>query len=348
MARPPKAMARPFDRQNMSSTDHPTAPPVRPIYQGLRRWVRNANCFCLAVLTGATLCGFLGSLCWFFDLFAHFRLQYLFGFAVLCAAFSMQRRKAEAVFAGACLLLGSVSLLPYVLPNHAGHTTPTGSLLAFNVHTANEQKAEVLALITQTQPDVAALLEVDDIWMDALKALEPAYPHTVAEARPDNFGIAMYSKWPILDQHIHHFGPGELPTIEVTVQTPDGPLTIVATHPPPPAGREMTEMRNGQIRELTSHLRTSRASQPLIVAGDFNATPWSSVFARFKTIGLRESALGHGIHTTWMSSMPWLAIPIDHVLVSESIQIAEHRVLPACGSDHNAVFVRFSLAKIRE
>jgi endonuclease/exonuclease/phosphatase (EEP) superfamily protein YafD len=75
----------------------------------------------------------------------------------------------------------------------------------------------------------------------------------------------------------------------------------------------------------------SRYDGTLIVAGDFNATPYTPAFARF----LDDARL-----TTvraYPGTYPQIAgdfgLPIDHVLV-RGIRIAEIEALDAFGSDH--------------
>ena len=52
------------------------------------------------------------------------------------------------------------------------------------------------------------------------------------------------------------------------------------------------------------------------------ATPWSSAFRDITSrSGLTDSALGHGIQTTWNARSLVMRIPIDHVLIPKSIAV---------------------------
>ena len=90
---------------------------------------------------------------------------------------------------------------------------------------------------------------------------------------------------------------------------------------------------------MNGHL-SQHQGKALVVAGDFNVTPFSVHYGDFlKGTGLRDSALGFGISPTWNRRFPWVAIPIDHVFVSDDLVVMDRRVGPACGSDHSPVIV---------
>ena len=79
---------------------------------------------------------------------------------------------------------------------------------------------------------------------------------------------------------------------------------------------------------------------PLIVAGDFNCTPWSPFFSDLlAATGLHDSALGFGVWPTWNSSLLPLGLKIDHVLVTGGVVARNHQVGADVGSDHFPVIV---------
>jgi len=50
--------------------------------------------------------------------------------------------------------------------------------------------------------------------------------------------------------------------------------------------------------------------------------------------GLRDSAVGHGVQTTW-NARRWVPrIPIDHVVISPEVLAVSSRVGPNVSSDH--------------
>ena len=79
---------------------------------------------------------------------------------------------------------------------------------------------------------------------------------------------------------------------------------------------------------------------PVVVAGDLNVTPWSGHFRHLLSVSqLADSRTGYGLQLSWpaVSFLPAL-MPIDHILVSEQVQVLERQTSPPIGSDHRAVW----------
>jgi endonuclease/exonuclease/phosphatase (EEP) superfamily protein YafD len=101
----------------------------------------------------------------------------------------------------------------------------------------------------------------------------------------------------------------------------------------------LAAMRNDVFRALPDAI-AKISPGPIIVAGDFNCTPWSPLFADLlAATGLHDSALGFGTWPTWYSSLLPLGIKIDHVLVAHGVAVRNHQVGHDVGSDHFPVIV---------
>ena len=82
----------------------------------------------------------------------------------------------------------------------------------------------------------------------------------------------------------------------------------------------------------------------MIVAGDFNVTPWSPHFRDLlKAAGLRNAACGPGYLATWPRWFWPARIPIDHVLLKGPWAVTTLRLGPAFGSDHYPIIADLCL-----
>jgi endonuclease/exonuclease/phosphatase (EEP) superfamily protein YafD len=112
-------------------------------------------------------------------------------------------------------------------------------------------------------------------------------------------------------------------------------VTLVGVHLSKPLDEGLQEQEVSLVADIVKDL-----PRPLIIAGDFNAAPWSTALRRFLTkANLRYS---YGYHPTWPVWAPWLGLPIDHVIV-DGLRTIEARVWPdALGSNHLPVIAKVS------
>ena len=294
----------------------------------------------------ALLLGFCGHISWFCDLFSHFRLQIGAGLGVVALALTLLRHHQRAAVFG---ILAAVSILP-VLQLYRGPTAtadpsnaaPSLRIMLANVNTETGEPPLVLAEIMRQDPDIIVLEEVNREWLTALSPLAQRYPHRVAEPRPDNFGIALYSRLPLEASAIEEIGGAGVPTITARILLAGQPLTLVATHPLPPASHALAQARNEQLGALVIHLNQIEGARLLI--GDLNTTPWNIYFKQMlKVSGLHDSMRGFGYQASWPVGLPLLGIPLDHCLHSDQIRINERRMGAPVGSDHRPLIVEMAL-----
>lgn len=292
-----------------------------------------------------SLTGFAGSWSWWFEITSHFRAQYAVLLLCFAAAVFWKRQRATAAAFVAFAGLNCWLLVPYLsgsptLAATAGSTSIR--LLCWNVNSANRSFAELDRLVREHNPDMAILLEVSPEWQAHFSRSMTNFPQQIVEARDDNFGIALLSRAPLGSARVEYFGPAGLPSIKAVLPSGNQPITLLATHPLPPAGGLRSRYRDEQLREIAEWVRLQ--TSPVIVTGDLNITPWSPVFADFcESAGLRNSAEGRGLQGTWPAFFPPMLIPIDHFLHSEEVLVTHREIVEARGSDHLPQVVEFGL-----
>lgn len=294
-----------------------------------------------AVACTATLLGYLGRFSWWLDLFSHFRVQYLVGLLVLGLLFLVVRwLRTAAVF-----LVVAGCNFPAILPLYfGGPASPvelerTLKAMLLNVSTDRGDPQRVKKVIQRVDPDVVVLEEINSQWLLDLRWLADTHEYSRARPREDNFGIGLFSKHPLSEDEIAYIGDAGVPTILATVETDQGRLRVVATHPMPPAGASRSRFRNEQLEQLPEH---TRSSLPVILLGDLNVTPWNHNFRRLvERSGLVDSSRGHGFQPSWPSNNTLLFIPLDRCLHSSDIAVVSRVVGPDVGSDHYPLTVEF-------
>jgi len=295
----------------------------------------------LAFLTlSATILGFFGRFWYFFDLMAHFRWQYavaLLAFALLAGL--MRRWKSLGLALIGAGINGAL-LLPWFLPPAAPAANPTEAfrVVSWNLLLHNRQAEAGIDELARLQPDLMFLMEVNRKWRERLEARFGEDYLFTYEEREDNFGVALLSRLPGSEARIREFGPANVPSIVVRANWQGRPFEAVFTHPLPPANRRQARQRNEQLEEVARWIQERKNETPLLVAGDFNATPWSWIYRDFvQKTGLSNAAIGYGCWPTWSAGIPGSELMIDHLFVSGSWRVERLWIGPSSGSDHRPV-----------
>jgi endonuclease/exonuclease/phosphatase (EEP) superfamily protein YafD len=218
-----------------------------------------------------------------------------------------------------------------------------------NVLTHNQNHDQVIAQIRAAGPDVIAILELNSDLEKALnQQLATSHPYVVSESQDNgNFGIGLWSRFPLANERVFHLNTPILPSIEADVQLPSRAIHLVATHPLPPMGARNFNHRNKHLALLGQRIQEQFRGDPaesVILLGDLNLTPWSPLFHDFlAATDLQNSAAGGGLQPTWYR---WNAFPfglvLDHGLHSGNLRCRERKILPPNGSDHRALILDFS------
>jgi len=312
-------------------------------------WVKLAAVLVPVLLSVPLVLGFFGSVHPVFDAFAHFRMHLaaLMILTALPALFMGLWRESLMTIILAVMALSSV-LAPAPAPASAGTpqaATPSGqpqyTLLQLNLRFDNADQTEVIRLIAQQSPDVITLQEVSDSWRAKLAAIEARYPYNLYCPSSKRIGgVAILSRRPFAlgttPQCIGNALAG-LARIDFGGRT----ALVAALHLDWPWPFAQPD----NVEEMRAYFE--RLQGPMIVAGDFNAAPWSQtvrqIAAASKTMpadGLRPSWLING---TLAKAARWIGLPLDHILVSSRISGASVETLGPVGSDHLPLLLRFAI-----
>lgn len=295
----------------------------------------------------ATAFVLLARLWWFFELFANFRVQLLLVQLVLLTVYLVMRRPVWAVVIGAATVINGLAVRNYVLPGSAYVPDEDGPaeirVLNANVRSSNLNPASLIDVVTAVEPDVIAVLELNERVAEALQALDEAYPYQILVPESGNFGIAVYSRWPFADAET--FELSGYAAIDAEIMDDRQAWHFIAAHPVPPVSADMAALRNSQLEQLAGYV--TEISAPHVIVGDFNITPYSPYFQDFiEQTGLDNALRGHGPSFTWPSFFPLLGIPIDHVLVSADFEVVEYFRAGDIGSDHYPLIVDINRRRI--
>ena len=278
----------------------------------------------------------LGSSFWRIELLAHFRL-YPAGTVLILGTILFWIRKPRIIaFWFVTLLWLWLPLLPFLKWNDRGQNHDL-KVMSYNLGHSIPGKNGFISYLEKEKPDILLILELDTKWNRALAA-HPDYQSLFCEPRSGAFGIGVFahrqSGISVLESELIQWPDSpHTPGLKLRLKWKDGVFTFFGVHPPPPIRPEFAKALRGVFKQIPRELE--KVEGPVILAGDFNATPWSRSFRTLvKTAPLNLGQKGFG--TTW--SLFGIGIPIDHILTSNHWVTNEWQVGPNFGSDHRPIW----------
>jgi endonuclease/exonuclease/phosphatase (EEP) superfamily protein YafD len=302
---------------------------------------RALNLFLMLAAAGLMLITaftFAARLWWAFDLFSHFRLQYVVAALVLSlAAFAVRAHPMAAVLALVALVHGwAIKDLWWGGTANAALGGVPLRVVSANVLSQNRTPEKVFEFVRAADADLVVLVDArQKRWQPVLTALRALYPYDAPPGSRERPPVILFSRHPIVDHEVVRPPGGQRPYLVAEVAVDGATLVVAGVHPSSPWPSEPHDTR-GRNRELDRIGEIARdTDRPVIVAGDFNTTPWSPYFQDLlASAGLRNAGMGHGYIGTWPAWFWPALVPIDHVLLKGPLAATRVRRGPAVGSDH--------------
>ena len=313
-------------------------------------WVSNLAWF-LIVSFGFSL---LARFFWAFDLFSHFTIQYIVGGFALGILLLLMH---QYWLAGLCMLvmISSVIETRWLMKDPLMFTRPTAetnfTVMQYNRFYKNNRHDRLENFLSDQNQDIDVVLvqesKAPDI--EELKLLKTLYPYQSPESPQERkTDISVLSKYPYKLEYVPFRGARfENFVTRVEIQKPrlSKPVVIYSYHTKVPIGSKPNQRRNEELAFRASAVAKDK-SDYVIASGDWNITPYSPYFGDFlKSSGLHYQNYRLLPETSWPAHLliPFLKIPIDHVLYNDKLTLTDIRRGPAMGSDHHSLIASFAV-----
>lgn len=239
----------------------------------------------------------------------------------------------------AFVVVALVPLVTLVTFQGAGCSPPASaqplSVVSLNAEHAQASVDDVMALVTEREPDLLVLIEVTEPYLEELVAAGLEFPFRTPGPVSDNgaSGTVIFSGYPMdamsVDQQaVTH----EQPAVVVNVE--GSPTVVRAVHPLAPVPGDLESWREA-LREI-GQWQKSVGGQRLILVGDFNATRAHAAF-REASEGLRDAS-GKWAEPTWPTDR-WYPpfATIDHIL-TRGYTSSDSGASQIANTDHRAIW----------
>ena len=284
-----------------------------------------------------SLLAFVGEWWWVFDIIANFRVQLaLLGVGVILGGVAL-RTGAVAAVGLVLAVVNLIPVLPLYLSGDAIDAEPDLRVATYNLRLgAAGDPAEVIDWLEDLDADVVFLQEAGDTWLRLversdldLRIVEPRVPFR------QRFGTMALVP---ADSEVEFVELTRRATPAVHLRVDGVDVTVLGVHTISPYRGDLARLRDSEL--VTIGEWAAQQSGEVVVAGDFNATPFAWAFQRLLEVGgLENSQTGFGLQTTWPTTNVLMRIPIDHVVHSEGLAVIDRRVDGPLGSDHLPVVV---------
>jgi endonuclease/exonuclease/phosphatase (EEP) superfamily protein YafD len=226
----------------------------------------------------------------------------------------------------------------------AGRDDARVTVLSSNLEFGGGDASQLVSAVRSVRADVVVLVELTPDAVSRLRTagLDAELPYVVGHAEAGTTGAMVRSRWPLtlLDE-----GKGTGGSLfwepYARVESPSGAFRVRAVHTRQPIVSASGWRQD--LRVLEDWQRAQPTAEPLVMAGDFNASADHPAF-RLLTDGLVDAhrALGQGWVRTWPQGRlvpPF--VQLDHVL-QRGLAVQDAGTVSLSGTDHAAVWARLA------
>jgi len=294
------------------------------------------------------LLSFLNFLHPLFDSFSHFRIQLLWMVLPLLFMLILLHKKTYRVIHLTLFIIFALYLYfisqPFT-PKVDTTKTKTFKHMQFNLNFRNQKMEKFTEFIKNNPMDIITLQEVTDEHREILEKLKVhifsvelsgEFPF-LAQKKGEypyqaycNFravgAVAVLSKHPFETEAVCLNG-----AIWAKVLVDDKAINVLSTHLYWPYPHHQPE----QVKELLPVLEG--IPSPTLISGDFNAVSWSHAVKQIASAS--NTHIVDGLRwsielKTQLPLLPFMKLPIDHLLLSNEFEVKSIKVEDGLGSDH--------------
>lgn len=286
------------------------------------------------------LFGFLGTWIPAADSFAHFRFHLAVAVAGAAIFLAVSRRWKTAGFAAVCAAIGVAGMEPALPSWGAAVAAPAPrpvKLVQLNLLFRNDQPEAVAEFIRREDADIVTLQEVSRRSGRVIELLSEEYPYRLRCRFSGVGGVAVLSRLPRAPGREEGCVEGKgMAWIRVMADGRPVSVTSLHLHWPWPFRQPK------QLDELERNMAS--IPRPVLLAGDFNAAPWSHAAKR--VAAATDTQIAPGLRFSYdirlNPRMPALPVPIDHLLLPPEAMLGDIRLAQGPGSDHRSLVASLS------
>ncbi len=218
-------------------------------------------------------------------------------------------------------------------------TDGSKQLITWNLRVKNDNYRSIEELIGDAPHSILCAQETDSAKASMLSS---DYLEHLTYPQSDPFGNSMYSNDSVLSREVFNINSRGQVMLRLTLRSGAQNYSVYSVHVPPPLSATSFEEQKESLIRIAQI--TGKDTLPKILCGDFNLTVYSTLFQDFLyRTDLAKVTLRGILARTWrLGFIPLLEL--DHVLISEGIQVHSLQGLSYKSSDHRALRLSYSVS----
>ena len=308
-----------------------------------RGWIGNVGLAVGGLVVAATMLSFLAESSWLLDLVANFRVQYVWIGLLSVGALAANRLWVPLGIVALAVLINLIPVVPYWLGSVAD---PVGDarleILHLNTRLSNPAKAEIVEFVRSSDADLVFLSEVTPLLGRLLNEAELPYEAVAGTPSSTPIGLVALARPGTATGRLTNLGVSEVPAVLVETRLGEEVIEILGFHTSSPGEEGRSADRDDQLAAAGAFV--SDRTVPMVLVGDFNATPWTPALRRLLDTGLVDAQRGRGVAGSWPAGWGPFKIAIDHLLHSPELTTTSYVYGDSVGSDHRSLRVTLAAA----
>ena len=294
------------------------------------------------LIAGVFFCIFTPDLFWF-KRGANFTVQIMLGYLVLgMLLFIFNQRLLMYTSLGCCavlcIYLKGASNQNLRLP--APTEEPQLSCALINL-SLSEDFEVTRNTIRNTQSDVSVFQEYTPDWDDFLRnEIGTSYPYRSYMTRIDPFGMAWYSRYPIMLADT--FSAADIPNLLINIELEEGTLVnLISVHTRVPSDANAYKSIRQHFHDVSQHIRA--LDYPVVVVGDLNLPSWTNEVMEFKLQSKLKDSRRDIVPTSLQGAFSLLKVPVDHIFYSGDLECTSFQEISGKAEGHLGIIGNYQL-----
>ena len=239
-----------------------------------------------------------------------------------------------ACTAALCIFLKNASLntLNYSVVNTESKINVAHINLG-NISTAEFE--EVLQMFDAEEIDLVSFQELTPDWSMFLhNELNHIYPYHKSEVRIDPFGLAIFSKAPLVESDT--FLCDGIPNMNVIVEIDEKNFQVISSYLVPALDNKGLDIAAKQLGTIAEKVNDSKT--PLLALGEFNMVYWAAEIRSFRA----ETNLQNSRRDLVDGN---LRVPYDHIFFSEGLECTQFKEIKGQSQNYIGIMGTYQIKK---